>query len=72
MPTNPVMNYTHSRIMGISRVERDPNNRSFDFYIATEAKQVPGCDAFTVIGGEWAVFEGDGVYVEFWLPIKKK
>jgi len=58
--SNPAMNYTHSRIMGISCVESDPNNRSFDFYIATEANQVPGCDAFTVAGGEWAVFEGDG------------
>ena len=109
--SDPRFNVTHSRIMGVSRVENDPENRAFDFYIAAEAAPLPGFDAFPVEKGEWAIFEGDGndpmaliraemeaymnwlpsseyahddrpeievypsgtgVYVEFWLPIRKK
>ena len=36
----PTDNVTHSRIMGVSRVENDPTNRSFDFYIASETDEV--------------------------------
>ena len=104
-------NVTHSSVMGISRVEKDPQNRAFDFYIAAESDPVPGFEFFTVREGIWAIFEGDGndpmaliraemeafmnwlpnseyehdnrpeievypsgtdVYVEFWLPVRKK
>ena len=31
--TNPAENITKSDILGVSCVEKDPNNRAFDFYI---------------------------------------
>ena len=104
-------NVTHSSIMGVSRVEKDPQSRAFDFYIAAESDSMPGFDTFTIKEGIWAIFEGDGndpmaliraemeafmnwlpnseyehdirpeievypsgtnVYVEFWLPVRKK
>ena len=51
---------THSSIMGVSRVEKDPQYRAFHFYIAAEADYIPGFDSFTVKEGTWAIFEGDG------------
>ena len=108
--SEPAENVTHSRIMGISWVENDPDNRAFDFYIAAETDAANGFESFQIDGGEWAIFEGDGndtmaliraemeafmqwlpasgyihdnrpeievypdgtgVYVEFWLPIRK-
>ena len=104
-------NVTHSSIMGVSRVDKDPENRAFDFYIASESDSIPGFDSFKIKEGIWAIFEGDGnnpmalinaemevfmnwlpnseyehdnrpeievypsgtdVYVEFWLPVRKK
>lgn len=53
-------NVTHSNIMGVSRVEKDPQNRAFDFYIAAESDSIPGFDSFTVGEGIWAIFEGNG------------
>lgn len=58
--SQPADNVTHSRIMGISRVENDPNNRAFYFYIAAETDTADGFDGFRIDGGEWAIFEGDG------------
>lgn len=48
--SGPATNRTHSRIMGISRVERDPGNRAFDFYIAAEAESVDECESFVDTG----------------------
>ena len=56
----PDGNVTHSRIMGVSRVEKDPDERAFDFYIASEAGAMEGFEVFGIDGGEWAIFEGDG------------
>lgn len=58
--SSPSCNVTHSRIMGISRVEKDPDKRTFDFYIASESSSVAGCKSFSVEGGQWAIFEGEG------------
>ncbi len=58
--SNPNENITHSRIMGVSRVENDHNNRAFDFWTAAEAVGIDGCDSFEIVGGEWTIFEGDG------------
>ena len=57
---DPASNQTHSRIMGVSRVENDPDNREFDFYIASEAEHIDGLVSFDIREGEWAIFEGDG------------
>lgn len=111
LSTDPKMNQTHSRIMGVSRVEKDPADRAFDFYIASETDGNNGLESFRIDGGEWAVFEGDGcdpaaliraemeaflnwlpdsgyihddrpeievypddtgIYVEFWMPVRRK
>lgn len=111
LSSDPQQNQTHSRIIGVSRVENDPNNRAFDFYIVSESTGGKGLETFTIAGGDWAIFEGNGntpmalidaemeafmhwlpesgyvhdsrpemevylegtgVYVEFWLPIRRK
>lgn len=46
--------------MGVSRVEADPENRTFVFSIATEAERADGFERFEIPAGEWASFEGDG------------
>ena len=52
---------TKCRFLGISRVENDPNNRAFDFYIAVECDETPDdLEAFAVPAGEWAVFTNVG------------
>lgn len=55
---------TASHVLGISQVERDPQNRQFDFYIATEVDPkdaVPdGCTAFEIPPTTWAIFEARG------------
>ncbi|MDO5519913.1 MAG: GyrI-like domain-containing protein [bacterium] len=58
--TDPMENVTQSRIMGISRVEEDPDNRAFDFYIASESENVEGFEVFQIKAGKWAIFTGDG------------
>ena len=57
LSSDPTQNQTHSRILGVSRVENDPNDRAFDFYIASENSGGEGLETFTVEGGEWAIFE---------------
>lgn len=57
---DPAHNITGSRILGVSRVETDPANRAFDFYVASECKDLEGYDTFRISGGQWAVFTGDG------------
>lgn len=57
--SDPSNNVTGSRIMGVSRVEADPNNRAFDFYIASEASKTDGYETFEIKCGKWAIFTGD-------------
>ncbi len=57
---NTVLN---SPVFGVSCVEKDPNNRSFYFFIATECEDYPrDCDLekYIVPACEWAVFENTG------------
>lgn len=58
--SDPAENCTGSRIFGVSRVEKDPNNRAFTFFIASECDGLPGYDSFTVPAAEWAVFSCPG------------
>lgn len=74
-----------SNVFGVSCVEKDPNNRSFYFFIATESDICPegmGLEEYEVLACEWAVFRnrGDipGALVEAemyafmkWLPNSK-
>ena len=47
-------------VMGISRVEKDPNNRAFDFYICCETEGMSAMEddmeLFEVPASKWAVF----------------
>ena len=48
-------------VFGVSRVEKDPANRAFDFYIAAETKNCPdGMEHFTVPAARWAIFSNRG------------
>ncbi len=54
---------TNSRVFGVSRVEKDPGNRAFYFYIVAECGSEPvdgDFDVFTIPACEWAVFENEG------------
>ena len=53
---------TNSYIFGVSRVENDPDNRDFYFYIATEyaGNDIDGFEKFTIPASEWAIFENKG------------
>jgi AraC family transcriptional regulator len=54
---------TKSMIFGISCVEKDPTNRNFDFYIATENDQEiedKNLEEYTVPATKWAIFESTG------------
>lgn len=57
---SPLTNHTKSAIMGISRVENDPKNRAFDFYIASECESLNGFDSFVVPASKWAIFKTEG------------
>ncbi len=53
-----------SGVFGVSCVEKDPSNRSFNFYIATEYDEYPkdaDLEEYLVPASEWAVFENKGV-----------
>lgn len=54
--------FTQSLIFGVSRVENDPNNRDFYFYIATEYAGNGNKDfeTFTIPASQWAIFESKG------------
>lgn len=58
--TNPAENVTKSDILGVSCVEKDPNNRAFDFYIASECSGLEGYEEYEIPAGIWAVFTGKG------------
>ena len=51
---------TQSAVFGVSRVEADPNNRAFFFYIVTEAPSAAGLETFTIPACEWAIFTERG------------
>ena len=53
---------TRSSIFGVSRVEKDPQNRDFYFYIATEGKHdhSSNFDSFTIPSSLWAIFQSTG------------
>lgn len=53
---------TRSLIFGVSRVEKDPNNRDFDFFIATEYAHSCGepFETFVIPACLWAIFESRG------------
>lgn len=53
---------TGSAVVGVSRVEKDPNNREFFFYIGAEYESgdTDGLESFEVEAGDWAVFWGHG------------
>ncbi len=53
-----------SGVFGVSCVEKDPNNRSFYFFIAAECNGCPkdaDLEEYIVPACEWAVFENPGV-----------
>mgnify|MGYP000862496015 FL=1 len=57
---NKVLNST---VFGVSCVEKDPQDRSFYFFIATEYNDYPrdcGLEKYIVPACEWAVFENTG------------
>lgn len=58
--SNPMKNVTKSKIMGVSRVENDPDNRAFDFFVASETEHLDGYESFQIQAGKWAIFTGDG------------
>lgn len=50
-------------LIGVSRVEKDPDNRAFFFYIAceTDAKnENSDLESFSIPAGKWAVFSNHG------------
>ncbi|HOG00479.1 MAG TPA: GyrI-like domain-containing protein [Clostridia bacterium] len=53
---------TGSSVFGVSRVEKDPQNRDFYFYIATEGKhdQCGRFDSFAIPSALWAIFQSAG------------
>lgn len=51
-------------VFGVSCVEKDPGNRSFYFFIATEYDEYPkdaNLEEYSVPACEWAIFENRGV-----------
>jgi len=54
---------TQGQVLGISRVEADPTNRSFSFLIAVEVPadaDTGDLERYTVPASRWAVFEAHG------------
>lgn len=48
-------------VFGVSRVEKDPANRAFYFYIAAETKKCPDdMEHFTIPAARWAIFSNHG------------
>lgn len=58
--TNPAENVTKSNILGVSCVEKNPSNRAFDFYIASECSGLEGYEEYEIPAGSWAIFKGKG------------
>lgn len=53
---------TESLVFGVSRVEKDPDNREFYFYIVTEydGDDIESFETFTIPASQWAIFESKG------------
>jgi len=54
---------TNSMVFGVSCVEKDPSNRSFYFYIATEANNNymdDTLETYVVPASKWAIFRNEG------------
>lgn len=54
---------TEAHVFGVSRVEEDPNDRAFYFYIAAETPESDtpaGLDQFDVPAAKWAIFSNRG------------
>lgn len=53
---------TKSLIFGVSRVEDDPSNRDFYFYVATEfsGNDIGNFETFSIPASQWAIFESKG------------
>lgn len=51
---------TKSRVLGVSRVENDPDVRAFDFWIAAECSGDAHTPAFKVPACRWAIFSNSG------------
>lgn len=48
-------------VFGVSRVEKDPDDRSFWFYIAAQSDACPeGAESFVIPAQDWAVFHNSG------------
>jgi AraC family transcriptional regulator len=63
IPGNVQKTNIDSGVFGVSCVEKDPNNRSFYFYIAAECDGYPeeaGLEQYSVPACTWAVFENIG------------
>lgn len=61
LSSSPESNITKATTFGVSRVEKDPSNRAFFFYIATETdKTSDGFESFSIPAAEWAVFSNRG------------
>jgi AraC family transcriptional regulator len=76
---------TNSFIFGVSCVEKDPSNRAFNFFIATEMNSkfhVTELETYSIPASKWAIFENHGdmpmslieaemyAFME-WLPLSK-
>lgn len=60
---NVEQSVTHSVCIGISRVEKDPAERNFWFYVAAECEAEPegwNLEEYTVPASRWAIFEHYG------------
>ena len=57
---------TGATTFGVSRVEKDPNNRAFFFYIAAEARDEADAllERYTVPACRWAIFVNRGALPE--------
>ena len=54
---------TGSYVIGVSCVEKDPSDRAFDFFIASEttsADSIDGLEYYTVPSCKWAIFSNSG------------
>jgi AraC family transcriptional regulator len=54
---------TQGHVLGISRVEADPSNRSFGFMVAVEVPEgvdTGDLELYTVPAARWAIFEAHG------------
>lgn len=58
--TDVEANVTKSDILGVSCVEKDPNNRAFYFYIASECNGLDGYEEYSVPVATWAIFKSQG------------